>query len=58
MQVLINEERFEPCTKSGSYSDTESLNFLQITNWLISVNEKEMKLKDIFLKISVKRQKF
>lgn len=50
MQVLINEERFEPCTKSGSYSDTESLNFLQVTNRLISVNEKEMKLKDNFKK--------
>lgn len=58
MQVLINEERFEPCTKSGSYSDTESLNFLQVTNRLISENEKEMKLKDNFFKISVKRRKF
>ena len=48
MQVLINEERFEPCIKSGSYSDTESLNFLQVTNWLISENEKEMKLRDNF----------
>lgn len=34
--------------KSGSYSDTESLNFLQVTNRLISENEKEMKLKDNF----------